>query len=412
MGLHQISKNKQHYIKTVHASLYMKECLMYIARLFALLLILSTINFSTNAMEADKPPKKRRLSKALTHLTMHRKHPAPPRAPSSMFTKAKTHPWETFTVQPVPPSAAVQVPPARHEADKQSLKGSPPSPPSSSEEDGAYIPITATPEGTLTSMQPALRHMSPEEANRLDEYGRPPLCLAIMRGQEDEVRALVASGAQTTIRRQGNTLIHEATISRNPSAAIVRFLAEECNQDPNALNAKGLAPLHLAARSGTPDMFRTLVELPNTLLDIQSKEQISCTKTQELTQQTPLHILAAGKRPQAAEMAHSLLQPGNRKIAANPYATDRYGQTALEVAAQSGNEHMVTVLLHYTEIGHDSVEKAYKRAANQKIRDLFKERTDSPSYLSIEQPPQETDATDSDGSGDEVKYVHTTELLK
>ena len=328
-----------------------------------------------------------------------------------MLIKARS---QVGVPHPPPPSMLVGPP------DKQSLTGSPPR-----EDDEPYLAITVTAEGTLTPDRSpqAPRHLSPEEANRPDGYGRTPLSAAVMRGHVDEFRALLAAGATADVRKGGNTLLHEAGMSRNPSSEIVRLLVEECGQDPNALNENGQAPLHLAAHSGTSDMFNVLVQFPNTLLDIRSKRIDPYTRDKQ-TRQTPLHVLAAGRRQQGVDMSQMLLQPSNGKIPADIYAEDAYKKTPLEMAIQTGSEMMVRVLLHYTSLGHKSVSRAYAICNNDTIKALFEERSDvvpKPSAYShiadipngaTAAEPSSASSSDDDSDSDDPLYVHTSELFK
>jgi len=410
--------------------------------------MLSSLVCSAYAMEEEKNPQKRdrkrdRISQAFKNLTIRpgRGESTPPE-PTLHKSYSDEGPGAeessgvgTMIIQPRTPKNSVEtLPPhllmkVRSEpgipqppppnmlagkSDKESLTGSPP--------DEPYLPITVTANGTLTldRSPQAPRHMSPEEINRPDEYGRTPLSAAVMRGHVDEFRTLLAAGATADVRKGGNTLLHEATMSRNPSSEIVRLLVEECGQDPNALNENGQAPLHLAARSGTPDMFDMLAQLPSTLLDIRFQGTESYTLEKKPIRQTPLHILAAGKRRQAADMAQSLLKPDNKKSPADLYATNRYGKTALQIATKTGSEKMVRILLHYTDLGHKSVAQAYAKCTNATIKALFEERTDiKPSpYCDTGELPH-SDECDREGSssdsedtdGDQVTYVDIGNLF-
>ncbi len=381
---------------------------MHISRLLLSLFMLSSLVCSAYAMEEEKNPQKRdrkrdRISRAFKNLTIRpgRGESTPPEP-----TLHKSHSDEgpgaeessgtvTIIIQPRAPKNSVDaLPPhllmrARSQAgipqppapsmlvgqpDKQSLTGSPPK-----EEDALYATIELSETGQLTSTErspQAPRHLSPEDANRPDEFGRTPLSHTIVHGDTATFVHLLESGADPHIRRNGNSMLHEAAMSRNPSAEIVRLLVELYGQDPNALSEGGLAPLHLAARSGTLDVFNVLVQLPNTLLDIRSQDIEKHALGKNLVRRTPLHILAAGRRRQAADMAQSLLKPGNEKSPADIYATDLYFKTPLEIATQTGSETMVRILLHHTLLGHKSVQLAYATCKSDTIKALFEERSD------------------------------------
>ncbi len=420
----------------------MRGPVMHISRLLLSLFTLSSLVCSAYAMEEKEKPqrdrKRDRISRAFKNFTIR---PGGGESTPPEPTLHKSHSYEgpgaeessgtgTIIIQPRAPQNSVDaVPPhllmnARSQAgvplvDKQSLTGSPPK-----EDDILYAPIELSETGQLTPTDrspQAPRHMSPEEANRPNEYGRTPLSAAVMRGNEEEFRALLAAGATADIRKDGNTLLHEAAMSRNSSSKIVRLLVEECGQDPNALNGNGQAPLHLAAHSSTPDMFNMLVQLPSTLLDIRSRGTERHTAEQNPIRQTPLHILAAGKRRPAADMAQSLLKPSNGKTPADPCATDVYGRTPLEIATPTGSEKMVRLLLHHTPLGHKSVKRAYAACKSDTIKALFEERTDiKPSpYCDTGELPHSyeynregssSDSEDTDGD-DPIIYVHTSELF-
>ena len=414
---------------------------MQISRLLLSFFTLSNVIFSVQAMEnkgkSQRDRRRDRISRAFKGFTIRPgRGESPPSEEGPGAEESSV--VGTMIIQPRAPKNSVETLPhhllmnARSQAgvpqppapsmlggspDMQNLTGSPP------KDDVLYAPIELSETGQLTPTEqspPTPQHMSPEDANRPDEYGRTPLSAAVMRGNVEEFRALLASGATTNFRRSGNTLLHEAAMSRNSSSEIVRLLVEEYGQDPNALSEGGQAPLHLAAHSGTLDMFNVLVQLPNSLLDIRSKKIDCLSRDEKAIRETPLHILAAGRRRQASDMAQILLQPGTTKTPADPCATNAYSKTPLEIAIQTKSEPMVRLLLHHTPLGHESVKQAYAACTSDTIKALFEERSDvpkpSPYARTTDLPngdkaqPSSSDSDDTDG--ERVTYVDIGDLFR
>jgi ankyrin repeat protein len=365
------------------------------------------IVFSACAME-NSPQKrvggrKKRLSRAWTQVTMHTvrrksEEPSPTRSTFRKSSSDSAAPNSSATLSPakldeqsrMEARSKIGVPrppaPSMLQKDMQSLTGAPPQ-----NDLNLYVPIKPSSKGELVTHEQS-PYIHPDEVNRPDEHGRTPLCTAIMRGDAQMVTCLLYSGADVFGKREGGySMIHEAASSRNPSSEIVYLLVNE-GLDPNQLTETGLAPLHLAARSGTPDMFRTLVNLPSTLLDIRSQEKERGSRN--TTWRTPLHMLAAGKRKQAPEMAQILLNPGNKKSPADLYAMDAYGKTALKIATENANKKMIAELLKHANFeGRSDVPNS------------------SPHFHLVSIPngnnARDTSSSSSDNETNDIQYVNT-----
>jgi len=299
------------------------------------------------------------------------------------------------------------------ENDKESLTGSPPKThivdvesshgllvPSREE---TYTPLELSSEGALKPIQ-----ISKEEANRLDKYGRPPLCRTIQQGNEADTIALLAAGADPHWEHaeSGNTLLHEATSSRNPSPKIVTLLAEEYKLDPNTLNRNGLAPLHYAARCGKIELFRALVQLPSTLLDMKSQEIDKPNKNKAKKRQTALHILAESRSPHAPEMAEIILKPNDGRVPADPTITDVYDKTPLEIAAAGSHKTAMPILLQLMK--PEDILDIYQRSKNPDV----KKTLHAIIYKSSPNSSSSSSSSSTCNNSEEIQYVHTSELFK
>lgn len=153
-----------------------------------------------------------------------------------------------------------------------------------------------------------------------------PVADAAMRAQWDEVRELIDRGADVNAAQgDGMTALHWA--ARNGSLEVARLLLEH-DADPTATTRNGAyTPLHLASQSGQAELVETLVEA--------GSDPNRPTTTGGAV---PLHFAAASGSAGAIE---ALLKGG-----ANVNATDdAWGQTALMFAASYNRVDAIRALV-------------------------------------------------------------------
>jgi len=116
---------------------------------------------------------------------------------------------------------------------------------------------TAQPESRAGAVE------SPDESESLaDESGDPlwnGLCKAISDGNEDKVKAILASRPEFINRKDetGLTILHRAVIANQSD--VTRFLIEK-GMDLNAQDSAGMTPLHFAAKKGNLEAMRALLD--------------------------------------------------------------------------------------------------------------------------------------------------------
>jgi uncharacterized protein len=80
--------------------------------------------------------------------------------------------------------------------------------------------------------------------NQVGHFGNSPLHVAAVRGNVDEVSALLAGGAEVNAKgEQGNTPLHEATFQGHLSVVELLILS---GADPTVLNIDSRSPLEIA----------------------------------------------------------------------------------------------------------------------------------------------------------------------
>lgn len=93
-----------------------------------------------------------------------------------------------------------------------------------------------------------------------DPFANPelaPIAEAVRRGDAGEIARLLGRIDADTAGSDGTTLLIEA-IHRGQRASVEALLAG--GADPNRANARGDAPVHVAAFSGNPDLLRAVLD--------------------------------------------------------------------------------------------------------------------------------------------------------
>ena len=156
-----------------------------------------------------------------------------------------------------------------------------------------------------------------------DDFERTPLWRAIRPGRLDEVRTLLAAGADVHAADvDGETALHCA--ARWGQASIAQLLLDH-GASPDAPAAYGAAPLHLAVRRAQHDVMATLLANGATP---SAQDDFGCT---------PLHDAASHGDRWAIAL---LLAAG-----ASADVADKNGSTALHYAARAGRAEAAALLL-------------------------------------------------------------------
>jgi len=152
-----------------------------------------------------------------------------------------------------------------------------------------------------------------------------PMFLAAKEGRTEEVRRLMANGADlaATNDETGETALHVA--GRMGQAAVAQLLADG-GADMEAREPRGHTPLHSAA--GHPAVVKVLLQAG---AEVEAKNGEGCK---------PLHEAASGKEIGHAEVTKMLLDAGS-DAAAGSY----YGDTPLHYATMGGDANIAKMLL-------------------------------------------------------------------
>ena len=192
--------------------------------------------------------------------------------------------------------------------------------------------------------------------NELDQRtGRTALFSAVMSGNENMIRKLLARGAE--IKAHGNTAIHTAAECGHQE--IMRTLLEIATGDINSgiddedgvkksypqilldsYDAGGEYPIHIAAKNGHPDVLRILLENE---ADIEARTRVREWRA--------LHLAAAGGHEAVIRL---LLQHG-----ASTYADTKGGMKALHLAVEGGHDGVVRALLNESPTHGDWINADY-----------------------------------------------------
>nr|6MWQ_A Chain A, DARPin, Muscle-type aldolase chimeric fusion [synthetic construct]6MWQ_B Chain B, DARPin, Muscle-type aldolase chimeric fusion [synthetic construct]6MWQ_C Chain C, DARPin, Muscle-type aldolase chimeric fusion [synthetic construct]6MWQ_D Chain D, DARPin, Muscle-type aldolase chimeric fusion [synthetic construct] len=155
---------------------------------------------------------------------------------------------------------------------------------------------------------------------------------AARAGQDDEVRILMANGADVNaLDRFGLTPLHLA--AQRGHLEIVEVLLK-CGADVNAADLWGQTPLHLAATAGHLEIVEVLLKYG---ADVNALDLIG---------KTPLHLTAIDGHLEIVEV---LLKHG-----ADVNAQDKFGKTAFDISIDNGNEDLAEILqkLNLSDIAH------------------------------------------------------------
>ena len=179
--------------------------------------------------------------------------------------------------------------------------------------------------------------------------GHTPLHQAALNGSADAAARLLDAGADPNSRtKSGQTPLHFAANSKSPDT-VGRLVA--AGADPNARNDIGATPLHSAALSNSTqtidrllkagaDMRAHVPEKLGTPLELAREHQLPEATAQLAraeNEQTPLHLAASAKSPEAVK--HSL------ETGADPNKLDANQRTPLHDAVDSDSPETVNRLL-------------------------------------------------------------------
>ncbi|CBJ28413.1 ankyrin repeat protein [Ectocarpus siliculosus] len=190
----------------------------------------------------------------------------------------------------------------------------------------AYTPLHRAVLGGHSEVARVLIKAGADKDARTGGSGATPLHLAARKGHESCLRTLLLTGADKDSKRglDGATPLHQAAFFGQMGA--VRELLESL-ADPNAQDAEGCTPVFLASQEGHEEVVVDL--LRNGASPDMSRED----------GWAPLHAAA---RFGHSSTAAALLTEGRADYEA---VTEDHGSTPLHVAAISGFDEVLTVLL-------------------------------------------------------------------
>lgn len=116
------------------------------------------------------------------------------------------------------------------------------------------------------------------EATETDDLGRTKLHRAAKAGDLQEVKRLIGIGAEVKKADQnGDTVLHYAIIGNN--SELVEYLLAQPGIEVNAVNRKGVSPLHNAASTGNPAVIDLLLraKADRRLKDAAGRTPADCT---------------------------------------------------------------------------------------------------------------------------------------
>jgi G3E family GTPase/ankyrin repeat protein len=215
----------------------------------------------------------------------------------------------------------------------------------------------------------ALLESDPGSRNVADESGRTPLFYACEGGHAAVVEALTSAGVE--IEAQDHDGLTPLCIaSSNGHAAVVQELVVG-GAEPNHKPKDGSAPIFLASRNGHHAVVETLLAGG---ADHSAKNNNGSTPLLTASSNGHIHVvvalLTAGAKPNqisndemmrplhlASVHGHAACVEALLANGADKKAIDTQGRTALEFAAQSGHEDVVSIL---ENAGNKGIQDAHK----------------------------------------------------
>ena len=212
----------------------------------------------------------------------------------------------------------------------------------------------------------AVIEKDPGQINIKDENGRTPLHWAA-RGANNEVLAyLVEKGADLNVLDNSGTAPLHSLASRGNADGVRIVLAKGADINIKASNKS--APLHFAALGRRVEVLRLLVERK---ADLESRDEQG---------RTPLVV--AAREMAGPDVVRTLLDLGARID-----STDRFGDTALSLAAWRGSADVVSLLLERNSplpISTGKGRQILEFAVSTGLADLFSRMAEKGADLNLE----------------------------
>ncbi|MHB9147715.1 MAG: ankyrin repeat domain-containing protein [Candidatus Amoebophilus sp.] len=208
--------------------------------------------------------------------------------------------------------------------------------------------------------------------------GSTPLQLAVKKGHPEIVKKLIEHGANlkvlvddhpdTSSINQGNTLLHIAT--QNSDIEMIKFLILEKQMNVNSKNHWDFTPLHFAARSGSLEVVKWLVEnganleaksstyyntsTPLSLAIVNGHLEVAnflIKKRAKITREMKVLINIQRKNHIYPTLLHFVAENNDTKLAsllirngADRNIKDEYGNTPLDIATKKNHSEIAEIL--------------------------------------------------------------------
>jgi len=195
--------------------------------------------------------------------------------------------------------------------------------------------------------------------NLPDNSGNTPLVYAAQRGQNANVKALLANGANVSYRNPATGLCALSAAAAEGHEDTVRLLVKTGKADVNLSDLSGRTPIFYAVEQNRPGALRTLINLG---ADVNAQDNTGVTPLMRATaknRQECVQILLRTKtiNPDLKDhqgrtaVTYSAYAPGTDSAkaliaaGANPNATDNAGNTALMNAVKAKNDRTALFLI-------------------------------------------------------------------